>query len=107
MQSYAQQDLSGNHTDRESSYLSEDLAWEISYLQESICLDWEELSCCQLRILWICDFDVNAQCRIYKILRVEFCRFAHPLLIILTFTAVTIWFLSVCKKSQYVSQTSL
>lgn len=93
MQSSAQQDLSGNHTDRESSYLSEDLAWEVSYLQGSICLDWEELTCCHLRILWICDFDVNVQCKTYKVLRGNFCRFAYPLLIILTFTAVTIWFL--------------
>lgn len=95
MQSSAQQDLSGNHTDRESSYLSEDRAWEIPYLQGSVCLDWVELACCHLRILWICDFDVNVQCKIYKILKVDFCRCAHPLLIILTFTAGTIWFLCV------------
>lgn len=81
MQSSAQQALSGNHTDRESSYLSEDPAW-VSYLQGSICLDWEELICCHLRILWIWDLHVNVQYKIYKILRVTFAGF--PILCLLS-----------------------
>lgn len=75
---------------RESGQLSEDLYHEIPHLQGSICLYWKELTCYHLRIFWIWDFDVNIRYKTCKILKVDFCGLAYPLLCFLTFIAVTV-----------------